>query len=291
MLIGVLPPYRAGVVADPGWITDFAVMAERAGVESLYLVEHVAVAAGYADGYPYSDSGRMPLAEDCPVPDPLELTAFLAARTTRLRFGTGVLVGPHHHPLTLAKRLATLDALSGGRIAAGFGVGWMREEVEATGAAFSTRGRRTTELLAALRVALQDDPATFHGEFFDFEAMRVHPRPSAPIRLDVGGHAEAAALRAGQVGDGMHPLGLDDETLAERWALCRRSAEEAGRDPDGLQLTITLPLQSVDAATVSRAHRLGAHRIVCSTATADAADLEEHVRAAVDVARASTTTP
>lgn len=284
VLIGLLPPYRAGVVADPAWMTDFASMAEQAGVESLYLVEHVAVAAGYADGYPYSSSGRMPLAEDCPVPDPLELTAFLVARTTRLRFGTGVLVGTHHHPLTLAKRLATLDALSGGRVSAGFGVGWMREEVEATGASFSTRGRRTTELLVALRAALDDDPATFHGEFFDFDDMRVHPRPSGRIRLDVGGHAGAAAVRAGRVGDGLHPLGLDDVGLAGRWSLARRSAEETGRDPDGLQLTITVPLHAVDAAAVARARRLGVHRIVCSTATSDTTDLAGAVRAAVDAA-------
>jgi probable F420-dependent oxidoreductase len=282
VLIGVLPPYRSGVVADPAWITDFALAAEAAGVESLYLVEHVAVAAGYAEAYPYSDTGRMPLPDDCPIPDPLELTAFLAARTTALRFGTGVLVGPHHHPLVLAKRLATLDVLSGGRVSAGFGVGWMREEVESTGADFSTRGRRTTELLAALRAALDDDPATHHGEFFDFTAMRVHPRPTGRIRLDVGGHSEAAARRAGRLADGLHPLGLDDATLQQRWDLARRSAEEAGRDPEELELSVTLGLGGVDTATVARLRRMGVHRIVCSAAGADGAAIEPGLRAAVD---------
>lgn len=281
MELGILPPYRAGVVADPGWMVGFAQLAESAGVGSLYLVEHVAVAAGYEGGYPYSRTGRMPLPDDCPIPDPLELTAFLAAHTTTLRFGTGVLVGPHHHPLTLAKRLTTLDALSGGRVDAGFGVGWMREEVEATGAAFGTRGRRTTELLAALRCALDDDPAGFDGEFFSFEAMRVHPRPGRRIRLEVGGHSEAAAIRAGEVGDGLHPLGMDDATLAARWDLARRTAQACGRDPDSLDLTITLPLASVDAEAVARARRAGVHRIVCSTATVDRAQLTPALSTAV----------
>ena len=270
MKLGVLPPYRSGVAADPEWMTAFAQLAETAGFESLYLVEHVAVAAGYADGYPYSKDGRMPLPEDCPIPDPLELTAFLAARTTTLRFGTGVLVGPNHNPVVLAKRLASLDALSGGRVDAGFGVGWMREEVESAGADFSTRGRRTSELLAALRELLEHDPASFEGEFFGFSDMRVHPRPTRRIRLDVGGHAEAAAVRAGRFGDGLHPLGLDDATLAARWDLARRCADESGRDPDALELTVTMPISKVDAPSLERAAAVGAVRIVCSTATSGA---------------------
>ena len=270
MKLGVLPPYRSGVAADPEWMTAFAQLAETAGFESLYLVEHVAVAAGYADGYPYSKDGRMPLPEDCPIPDPLELTAFLAARTTTLRFGTGVLVGPNHNPVVLAKRLASLDALSGGRVDAGFGVGWMREEVESAGADFSSRGRRTSELLAALRELLEHDPASFEGEFFGFSDMRVHPRPTRRIRLDVGGHAEAAAVRAGRFGDGLHPLGLDDATLAARWDLARRCADESGRDPDALELTVTMPISKVDAPSLERAAAVGAVRIVCSTATSGA---------------------
>jgi len=284
VLIGVLPPYRAGVVADPSWMTGFALMAEEVGAESLYLVEHVAVAAGYAQDYPYSGTGRMPLPEDCPIPDPLELTAFLAARTATLRFGTGVLVGPHHHPLTLAKRLSSLDVLSGGRVSAGFGVGWMREEVESTGAAFGTRGRRTTELLAALRTALDDDPATHVGEFFSFDSMRVHPRPTGRIRLDVGGHSEAAARRAGLVGDGLHPLGLDDEGLVRLWDLARRTAEEAGRDPGALELSVTLPVGGVDDAAVGRLRRLGVARVVCSAAGADLGSLRPALEAAVGAA-------
>ncbi|MFM7069820.1 MAG: TIGR03619 family F420-dependent LLM class oxidoreductase, partial [Actinomycetes bacterium] len=151
MRFGLLPPYRSGVTADPSWIVPFVTQAEALGFESFYAVEHVVVPVGHAAAYPYSESGRMPLADDCPIPDPLDLLAFVAGHTTTLGLGTGVVVGPHHHPLVLAKRLATIDQLSGGRLSVGLGVGWMREELEATGVDFTTRGRRLDELIRAMR--------------------------------------------------------------------------------------------------------------------------------------------
>ncbi|MCB1270849.1 MAG: TIGR03619 family F420-dependent LLM class oxidoreductase [Microthrixaceae bacterium] len=282
MDLGMLPPYRSGIGADPVAMVELARLAEFSGVSTLYVVEHVAVAAGYADAYPYSTDGRMPLGEDCPIPDPLELIAFLSARTSTLRFNTGVLVAPHHHPLVLAKRLVTLDCLSGGRVDVGLGIGWMREEIESTGSEFSSRGRRTTELVRALRAALDEDPATHDGEFFGFTDMRVHPRPSRRIRIDIGGHGERAALRAGEVGDGLHPLALDDDTLARRWNLARSAAEAAGRDPDSLRLTVTLPVAAIDTGAVERMAGLGVSRIVCSTATSDPGRLAGELRRAAE---------
>ena len=104
MLFGLLPPYRSGVAAHPDWMTGFVRHAEACGFESVYTVEHVVVPGRYDQNYPYSDSGRMPLPVDCPSPDPLDLLAFLAARTERIRLGTGVMVVPHHHPLTTPHR-------------------------------------------------------------------------------------------------------------------------------------------------------------------------------------------
>ena len=144
MKFGILPPYRAGVTADPLWMVTFAQHAEAIGFESIYVAEHVVVPAGYETRYPYSSTGRMPLPEDCPLPDPLELLTFLAAVTERIVLATGVLVLPEHNPVLLAKRVATLDVLSGGRARLGIGLGWMREEVEACGTDFDTRGARPT---------------------------------------------------------------------------------------------------------------------------------------------------
>lgn len=284
MRFGVLPPYRAGVVADPEWMTAFAVGAERLGFDSLYAVEHVVVPTIYDETYPYSESGRMPLPADCPIPDPLDLLAFLAGRTERLVLGTGVVVGPHHHPLILAKRLATIDRLSGGRMLLGVGVGWMREELESTGVDFSTRGRRLNEVLAAMRAVWADEVSGFDGEFFSFDKVRSEPRPvqSGGVPIHIGGHSEAAARRAGRYGDGFHPLGLDDDELVARWRLVRRTAEDCGRDPDALELCTTLFVGSVDAAAVEHAASLGVSRIVCSTASADWSRLSDELAAAAD---------
>lgn len=296
LVLGVLPPYRSGVTSDPEWMTRFAQHAEANGFESLYTVEHVIVPGTYREAYPYSETGRMPLAVDCPIPDPLDLLAFLAGRTTTLRLATGVLVGPHHHPLMLAKRLATIDVLSGGRMTLGVGVGWMREELSALGVDFSRRGRRLDELLVALRTlwslpphSESADGATYRGEFFEFSDVWCEPRPVQPggVPIHIGGHSDAAARRAGLLGDGFHPLGLDDEELSSRWALVRRTAIDAGRDPDAIELSVTVPLKGFDTGTVERAIEMGVHRLVVSCAISDQDALLDELSAAAAVAGVS----
>ncbi len=271
MKFGILPPYRTGVTADARWMTAFVQHAEELGFESVYVVEHVVVVSGYAERYPYSTTGRMPLPDDCDIPDPLELLAYLAAVTERIVLATGILVMPHHHPLVLAKRLATLDVLSGGRVRLGIGVGWMEEELQATGIDFATRGRRTDEIIDAMRVTWREEESTFIGRFFEFSRARSYPKPLqvGGVPIHIGGHSETAARRAGRLGDGFHPLGLDPETLSERMAILRHTADEYGRDPDVIELSLGGHLTTVDRAAVDAMAELGAHRMVISTATAD----------------------
>lgn len=285
MKLGILPPFRANVASDPVWMTRFVQHAEAAGFESVYVVEHVAVPAGHAQRYPYSASGQMPLADDCEIPDPLELLAFLAGRTERIRLATGVLVAPHHHPLILAKRLATVDVLSGGRMLLGVGVGWMREELEATGVAFETRGRRLDEIIDAMRAVWSGPEPTYHGEFFDFDKAISRPLPfrSTGVPIHVGGHSPAAARRAGRVGDGFQPLGLDPELLSARLETMRVAAIEADRDPEVIELTLGAPLAGFDAATLDRLASQGADRILLSTAGAVIAEIEDQVSAAAEL--------
>lgn len=271
MNFGILPPYRTGVTADPDWMIAFAQLAESLEFESIYVVEHVVVPAGYAATYPYSETGRMPLPEDCPIPDPLELLAFLAAVTDRIVLATGILVLPEHNPLILAKRLATIDVLSGGRMRLGVGVGWMREELEAVGIDFDTRGARTDELIDAMRTLWTGDEGSYAGEFFSFERAVSRPQPlqAGGIPIHIGGHSNAAARRAGRVGDGFQPLGLDGEKLAQRLALLRRTAVDAGRDPDAIELSLGGLLDVTDADAIKRAEDQGADRLVISTRFGD----------------------
>jgi probable F420-dependent oxidoreductase len=269
MRFGIAPPYDTGVVTDPDWMAAFARHADDVGFESIYLAEHLAVVGGRRGG----PEGRPELPGDTAFPDVLETLAFLAGRTSELRLHTSVLVLPLHHPVHLAKRVATLDRLSGGRVTVGVGVGGMRDEITALGVDPSTRGRRADESIAALRVLWRDDPASFEGEFYRFSGVRSHPRPvregGPPIH--VGGHSAAAARRAGRLGDGFHPLGVPLDGLDANGgllAVMREAARAAGRDPDAIEVTVTLPMGEVDRETIELAVREGVTRVVLANRSA-----------------------
>jgi len=262
--VAVVAPVAAGVTADPVWMGAFARHLEDCGFESIVAVEHTVLMTRYDSVYPYDPSGRVELAADCPVPDPLDLLAFLAGQTTTLGLATGVLVLPNHHPVVLAKRAATVDALSGGRLRLCFGVGWLREEVQACGADFDTRGRRADEQIAVLRAlwAGDADGASHHGEFFDFDHAMSYPKPVGRVPIHIGGHSRAAARRAGRAGDGLQPLGVAGEALSELVSVMRAAAEESGRDPESLELSLGHLVTKIDAERAGRLADAGADRLV-----------------------------
>ena len=219
-----------------------AVAAEQAGFESVIAVEHVVWPTNYASTYPYSPTGRLPGGPDTKLPDPLIWFAYVGAVTSRLEFLTGILIVPQRNPLVLAKELATLDDMTGGRLNLGIGVGWLREEFEALGIAFERRGDRTDEYIAAMRSLWAQDNASFHGEFVDFTGVSCNPKPvDRTIPIVVGGHSKAAARRAGRLGDGFFPATGAQVDVAPLIELARRSAAEAGRDPAALEITTGCP--------------------------------------------------
>jgi probable F420-dependent oxidoreductase len=275
MRYAVIAPTAAGTTADPAWISVWTRHVEECGFDEVVLVEHSVVVSRYSSVYPYDPSGRMELADDCPIPDPLDLLAFLAGQTTTLGLATGVVVLPNHHPVVLAKRAATVDVLSGGRLRLCVGMGWMKEEIEACGVNFETRGRRADEQLQVLRALWAGDGekgVDHHGEFFDLAGAMSYPRPQRPdgIPVHIGGHSRAAARRAGRYGDGLQPLGVAGEELAALVTLMRAEAELAGRDPARLQLSLGHLVTRVDAGRAERLAELGADRIVlAASANAD----------------------
>ncbi len=229
---------NVGPFSDPQGAVALAQAAEAAGFESLWTVEHVVVPAGYASRYPYDRSGRMPGGDDAPIPDPLIWLSYVASATGSLLLGTGILILPQRNPLILAKELSTLDHLSGGRLLLGVGAGWLAEEFAALGVPFEERGARTDDAIAALRALWNQDVATYHGRYSDFERCIVRPRPlHGTVPIHVGGHSEAAARRAGRLGEGFFPAITDHRRLRQLFDLARRSAEDAGRDPGTLELT------------------------------------------------------
>jgi probable F420-dependent oxidoreductase len=274
MEFDVIAPVGSGRTADPAWMVGLAQHVEACGFGSLVVVEHAVMFAEYASRYPYDASGRVELAADCPVPDPLELLAFIAGSTTRLGLATGVLVLPDHNPVVLAKRIATLDALTGGRFRLCVGMGWMREEIEACGADFDSRGRRADEQIEVLRALWTGEPTSYAGEFFSFEHAVCRPAPGErPIPIHLGGHTKAAARRAGRLGDGLQPLGVAGEELQVLRAEMARSAEEAGRDPEALELTLGHLVGRIDRGKADRLVEVGATRVVL--AMSDTPDLEQ----------------
>jgi probable F420-dependent oxidoreductase len=246
-----------------------AIAAESAGFESIWTVDHVVVPAGYQSTYPYDPSGKIPSGEETVFPDPLIWLAYIAARTTTIRLGTGILIVPQRNPLVLAKELATIDFLSGGRMILGAGVGWLEEEFDALGIPFAGRGQRTEECIAAMRALWSEEQASFDGATTQFRNCCLRPQPSGGgIPVHIGGHSATAARRAGRIGDGFFPFGVSAEELPRLLDLMRQSAEEADRDPASIELSVQCNLTSGPAALeeIEQLRALGATRIVIPAA-------------------------
>jgi probable F420-dependent oxidoreductase len=266
---------------DPEAAVALAQAAEQAGFESLWAPEHV-IESKRPDATPYRGvpSGSMSrLSRRGGIPDPLIWFAYVAAATTRLRFGTGVLILPEHQPVVLAKAAATLDHLCGGRLMLGVGVGELPEEYAAVGMDFTDRGRRMDEYLDALRVLWRDDVASFHGEHVAFDQVECRPWPARrAIPLIVGGASQAAIRRAARVGDGYFPFVFPDQDptveLPHLIARVRQATEEAGRDPDSLELTAG-GARTVDAA--ARYAGLGISRLTVAVRARTVPELREEL--------------
>jgi probable F420-dependent oxidoreductase len=254
-----------GAFVEPAEAIRLAQATEAAGFESVWTVDHVVVPAGYQSTYPYDPSGRLPSGEGTVFPDPLIWLAYVAAGTSTLRLGTGILIVPQRNPLVLAKELATLDYLSGGRMILGAGIGWLEEEFKALGVPFAGRAQRTEEAIAAMRALWSEEQASFDGTTTSFTDCFLRPQPpGGTIPVHVGGHSEAAARRAGRIGDGFFPFGVSPGELPPLIDLVRKCATEAGRDPATLEVTVQCNATGGEEARaeVQALQQLGATRIL-----------------------------
>jgi probable F420-dependent oxidoreductase len=231
---------NTGAYVDPAKAVELAQAGEAAGFESIWTVEHTVVPGGYDSTYPYAAGGKLAGGDDAvPLPDPLIWMAYVAAATRNVKLATGIMILPQHNPVVVAKQVATLDHMSGGRILLGIGVGWLKEEFEALGVPFEDRGRRTDEYMRAMRELWASEKPTFEGEFVRFKDAYCRPQPvKGRVPIIVGGHSPAAARRAGKLGDGFFPARGAPRDLFD---MARNAAREAGRDPDKLEITVSLP--------------------------------------------------
>ncbi|MCG8590617.1 MAG: TIGR03619 family F420-dependent LLM class oxidoreductase [Proteobacteria bacterium] len=213
-------------------LLELARSADDLGIDQLVVTDHLAIGPR-TDRYPY---GAFPFGDDEPWPEPLTTLAVLAGATRRVRLGTGVLIAPLRPPLLLAKTLATLDVLSGGRLDLGVGTGWQREEFDGAGVPFAERAARLDDTLRACKVLWTQSPASFASATVSFRDLVCLPQPAQPggvpvwfgVRL-----TDANLQRIVELGDGWMPLVPEDELFAGAERL-RTAFREAGRDPDGL---------------------------------------------------------
>lgn len=260
--------------------------AEEAGFDSVWTFEHVVAPAGYESTYPYAAGGKAPGLEHVDLPDPLIWLTWVGAHTSTLTLGTGILILPQRNPLVLAKELATLHSLSGGRVCLGIGAGWLEEEFDALGVPFERRGARTDEHVHAMRALWADQPASYDGEFVSFTDCIARPvPPGRAVPITVGGHSEAAARRAGRLGDGYFPAidaatveagGLEAamDRLDHLVGLARQTAEEHDRDPAALEVTVNWSRVPNDQM-VERLAPLGVDRLVVFPPTANLDELPD----------------
>jgi len=221
MQIGLGAPV-SGAWAMSGLPGDFAERAERAGYASLWTFQRLLVP---------ENSGMDPVYQS--VLDPMVTLGYLAARTQRIRLGVAVVNLPFLSPVVLAKQAASVDALCGGRLDLGLGIGWIPEEFTATGATTERRGRRTEEYLAVLRTLWQDEVSEFSGEFYTVPPSRQRPRPvQRPLPVLLGGLARPAMERAGRIADGwISSSRVDLSGIKDYIAIIQDAAAQADRGP------------------------------------------------------------
>ena len=191
--------FGSGALADADGMGEVAVAAERLGFESIWVGEHPVLIDPHEPPSPLPSRSEMM--------DPIPALAFAAARTERIRLGSGIVILPLRNPVTLAKELATIDVLSQGRLMVGVGVGYVPGEYEAMGVPFNTRGRRADEYVDALRVLWGEEQPSFHGDFVSFDGIQCRPqpmqRPGPPIHASgMSSAARRRAVAARRVGTG-----------------------------------------------------------------------------------------
>lgn len=239
---------------DPAGLARIAALAESLGYDSLWAGEHVVL--------PRPRVRPSPMEPDEPALDPVVTLGHLAARTERILLGTGVVILPQRNPVVLAKQLASVDVLSGGRLVFGLGIGYLEPEMSAIGVPMAERAERAMEYLGAMRALWQQERPAFHGRFVDFEGVDAHPRPvQRPVPVVMGGHSAAAHRRAIEEADGWYGFMHDLPGTAAQLDSLRAAGH--GDDGSGRRLHISVsPSVRLDPGTVQAYAELGVDRLI-----------------------------
>ncbi|MEM7015719.1 MAG: LLM class F420-dependent oxidoreductase [Pseudomonadota bacterium] len=265
MRYGFVVPNNVGV-EDANEVVRLGVRAEELGFDSVWVNHHILHV-----GYVKERLGTKP------YQDALMTLTWIAAQTSRINLGTSVLVMPYLHPMALAKSLATLDQLSGGRLIVGLGAGSLPEENAALGVPYETRGTYCNEFIEVMRRLWTDDEASFSGEFFSIENMCSSPKPvqkpHPPIMI--GGNRPAALRRVAQFGDGWHPMNVSVDGVTRRLETIREEAEKTGRTDVPQAVQIRLDMGRVDQESAAAYEAAGVTDLVMHVMSSDVSKHEQ----------------
>jgi probable F420-dependent oxidoreductase len=215
--------------ARPQFMVPISRHADELGYDSVWLGEHLLFPVKIASQYPYDPSGSLgPPLTTTPLFDPLITFAYIAGQTKKIQLGTSIYIAPLRHPIVVAKLVATLDALSGGRFILGTGVGWEKEEYDAIEAPWEHRGSRLEEMIEIMRRLWTEGRVAHKGKYYHFEETGFEPKPArAPVPILMGGESPVALKRAARFGDGWFGVRHTPESAA---AIIKRLRALRGRD-------------------------------------------------------------
>jgi probable F420-dependent oxidoreductase len=240
MQIGFNAP-TSGPLATAEALTQLAVEGEAMGFDYLTFSDHIVIPTDISARYPYSETGEFPQGARAGRHEQLTEVTFVAAKTSHIRLVTSVMVVPHRPAVLTAKILATIDALSNGRLTVGIGAGWLKEEFEAIGAPpFAERGAVTDEYVEAFRELWTSNDPRFAGRHVKFEGILFEPKPPQHPHppIWVGGESPPALRRTARLGDAWYPIGTNPAHPLDSLpryqagiARLRKLATETGRNP------------------------------------------------------------
>jgi probable F420-dependent oxidoreductase len=280
--------------AHSGDLAEIARQVEALGFDSLWIPEHPVIPVGHKTPFPGARDGKLPEHYNRWADPFIALTA-AAMATKTIKLGTGICLLPERDPLVTAKVVASLDLYSAGRVILGVGAGWLREETEVMGTSFRSRWKRLRETVEAMRVLWTKPEASYEGELVRFPAVRCEPKPvqkpGPPVLL--GAHGPKALERVARSYDGWFPLVQNPDVFTQDVETLRKLTQEAGRNPDTLQITVILDPKNGGPSEddLKRYRDAGANRVVLfsqqmGTAIADGQGLEWITRIAPVVERA-----
>ena len=243
-----------------------AQQAEELGFESVWTFEHVIVPLDYDSKYPYNDTGKMGAPPETNFVDPLIALTAVAAATKTIRLGTGVNILSQTNPLLMAKQVASIDFLSGGRMMLGAGIGWLKEEFEAMGVPFERRGARFDDYVQAMRKVWSGETVEHESEFLSWHGFKSYPVPvQKPLPVIMGGDKGKIFERTSKYGDGWFAPSSTPETLAPKLAELKAACDQVGRRFDELEITCMWTGAGGKQAVQDLAD-IGVHRLVVFTA-------------------------